>query len=97
MDFGPDGQALHPHRLHTVGAAAAERPRGTLQPHWREPANEVLHTWLENVRELLQRHFDKRTADAPGALIEGDSIHRSIDRDPRSRADIEAVVAKLTA
>lgn len=55
----------------------------------------ILVNWLERVRAALQQHFDKRTADALDALIEGYSIHRSVDRDPPTKADVAAVVEKI--
>lgn len=60
-----------------------------------DAAMTILRAWLERVRELLQMHFDKLTADALDALIEGYSIHRSFDRNPPSLEDIAAIVARV--
>lgn len=55
----------------------------------------ILRSWLEGVRSILMRFFNKRTADALDALIEGYSIHRSFDLDSSSREDIEFIVNKI--
>lgn len=58
-------------------------------------SSSILRSWLEGVRIILMRFFDKRTADALDALIEGYSIHRSFDLDSSTREDIEFIVNKI--
>lgn len=60
-----------------------------------EESKEVLRTWLERVREALMRHFDKCTADALDALIEGYSIHRSVDKNPATRTEVTTIVDRI--
>ncbi|AUO66022.1 hypothetical protein WM46_15375 [Citrobacter freundii complex sp. CFNIH2] len=59
-------------------------------------SGKILPRWLNKVRNELLRFFDKITADALDALLEGYSIHRSVDDDPPTREDIEKIVKKLT-
>jgi len=62
----------------------------------RDPAiRPVLQNWLEHTRSLLQKHFDRRTADALDALVEGYTIHRSVDQHPATRQDIAAIVDRV--
>ncbi|HAT1583725.1 TPA: TetR family transcriptional regulator [Citrobacter farmeri] len=60
-------------------------------------STQVWLNWIARVRAILLRHFDKRTADAIDALIEGYIIHRSIDQEPPTKRDIQAVIDKLTS
>lgn len=41
------------------------------------------------------RHFDKCTADALDALIEGYSIHRSVNNNSATREDITTIVNRI--
>lgn len=41
------------------------------------------------------QHFDKCTADALDALIEGYSIHRSVDNNPASRDEVHTIVDRI--
>lgn len=63
----------------------------------RKGSTQVWRSWVARVRTILLRHFDKRTADAIDALIEGYIIHRSIDEQPPTKRDIAAVIYKLTS
>ncbi|MET8663904.1 TetR/AcrR family transcriptional regulator [Streptomyces tendae] len=53
---------------------------------------EVMRSWMRASRESLARHFDPLTARALDALVEGFSIHNSVDPRPTDRAGVAAVV-----
>jgi DNA-binding transcriptional regulator YbjK len=52
----------------------------------------VLRSWREASRDSLARHFDPLTARALDALVEGFSIHNSVDLRPTDREEVAAVV-----
>ncbi|WP_428957013.1 TetR/AcrR family transcriptional regulator [Streptomyces sp. cg35] len=52
----------------------------------------VIRSWLNASRTSLSRHFDPRTARALDALVEGLSIHNSLDAEPMPREDVAAIV-----
>lgn len=52
----------------------------------------VMRSWMQASRDSLARHFDPLTARALDALIEGFSIHNSVDARPTERAEVAAVV-----
>ncbi|GGV24818.1 TetR family transcriptional regulator [Streptomyces longisporoflavus] len=58
---------------------------------------EVLRSWMQASRQSLARHFDPLTARALDALVEGFSIHNSVDSRPTERADVAAVVRAVAA
>ncbi len=63
----------------------------------RVPAlRRVMQGWMGKSREALERHFSPETARALDAMIEGLSIHRSVDPRPASREEVRAIVARLT-
>ncbi|MEW2263385.1 TetR/AcrR family transcriptional regulator [Streptomyces sp. NPDC047853] len=53
---------------------------------------EVMRSWMRASRESLARHFDPLTARALDALVEGFSIHNSVDPRPTDRAGVAAIV-----
>ncbi|MEU9634248.1 TetR/AcrR family transcriptional regulator [Streptomyces tendae] len=53
---------------------------------------EVMRSWMRASRESLARHFNPLTARALDALVEGFSIHNSVDPRPTDRAGVAAVV-----
>ncbi len=62
----------------------------------RRPAlQEVMRDWMDKSRAALGRHFPPETAKALDAMIEGLSIHRSVDRDPADRDAVRAIVGRL--
>lgn len=64
----------------------------------RNPALQtVMRDWMEASRRALERHFDRDTARMLDALIEGLTIHRSVDPEPVDATRIRAIVDKLTA
>jgi TetR/AcrR family transcriptional regulator, regulator of biofilm formation and stress response len=64
----------------------------------REPRfRAITREWMRRSRVELERHFDPEAARQVDALIEGLSIHRSLDPKPPSRALTEHAVAKITA
>ncbi|MFD7968097.1 TetR/AcrR family transcriptional regulator [Streptomyces clavifer] len=63
----------------------------------RNPALlDVMRSWMRASRASLSRHFDARTARALDALVEGVSIHNSMDAEPMSRQDVAAVVRAVS-
>lgn len=57
----------------------------------------ILRKWVDSVRAQLEKYFDRRTADALDALIEGYSIHRSVDVGAFKREDIEATILRVSS
>ncbi|MFF5155694.1 TetR/AcrR family transcriptional regulator [Streptomyces sp. NPDC000348] len=63
----------------------------------RNPALlDVIRSWTKAGRTSLSRHFDARTARALDALVEGLSIHNSMDTEPMSRQDVAAIVRAVS-
>lgn len=56
---------------------------------------EVMRSWMRASRESLARHFDPLTARALDALVEGFSIHNSVDTRPIDRAGVAAIVSAI--
>ncbi|GJD62917.1 TetR/AcrR family transcriptional regulator [Methylobacterium frigidaeris] len=56
----------------------------------------VMQGWMGKSRAALEQHFAPGTARALDAMIEGLSIHRSVDLEPAGRAEVRAIVARLT-
>ena len=64
----------------------------------RDPAyRRLTHAWMARSRDALERHFDPLTARLLDAMIEGLSIHRALDTDPRPAAEVTEAVTRLTA
>ncbi|GAB6846053.1 TetR family transcriptional regulator [Methylorubrum rhodinum] len=62
----------------------------------RRPAlQEVMRAWMDKSRTALGRHFPPETAKALDAMIEGLSIHRSVDRAPADREAVRVIVERL--
>jgi DNA-binding transcriptional regulator YbjK len=62
----------------------------------REPAYRVLTTaWMRRSRAALEKHFDPETAALLDAMIEGLSIHRALDDEPRGTAEVEDAVDRI--
>ena len=63
----------------------------------RDPRYRTLtHAWMGRSRRALERHFDPPTARVLDALIEGLSIHRALDIEPRPRSEIARAVDLVT-
>lgn len=60
------------------------------------PLRAVMQEWMGKSRAALERHFPADTAKVLDAMIEGVSIHRSVDLRPMDRSQVLAVVRKLT-
>jgi DNA-binding transcriptional regulator YbjK len=52
---------------------------------------------MRRSRVLLEQHFDPVTARQLDALIEGLTLHRSLDGEPHSRELTRLAVTRLTA
>lgn len=62
----------------------------------REPSYRALTTaWMRRSRAALERHFDPETARLLDAMIEGVSIHRALDDEPRGIAEVEDAVDRI--
>lgn len=66
----------------------------------REPRfRQVTAAWMERSRAALEQHFDPATARRLEALIEGLTIHRSLDAVARDAtevaAEVEAAVRRI--
>lgn len=59
------------------------------------PIRRVMQDWMGKSRSALEKHFTPEAAKALDALIEGLSIHRSVDPQPAHRAEIRAIVNRL--
>lgn len=82
--FGSTRDLVLTHELYTLAA--------------RDPAYRDLTTqWMTRSRSALERHFDPLTARLLDALIEGLSIHYTLDAGPRDRADVAVAVARIIA
>ena len=55
----------------------------------------VMQNWIDRVRRQFERFFDRSTADALDALVEGYTMHRSVDREPPQREDIERIIKRV--
>lgn len=63
----------------------------------RVPAlRSVMQDWMGKSRAALEQHFAPETARALDAMIEGLTIHRSVDRHPADRDEVRAIVARLS-
>lgn len=64
----------------------------------RVPAYRAITTeWMKRSRRALERHFDPETARILDSFIEGISIHRALDDQPRDAAEVALAVARLTS
>jgi TetR/AcrR family transcriptional regulator, regulator of biofilm formation and stress response len=62
----------------------------------RDPSYRSLtHTWMRRSRAALERCFDPVTARVLDALVEGITIHRSLDSEPHDDADVELAVRRI--
>lgn len=63
----------------------------------RNPAlQSVMRSWMARSRQALERHFDPLTARALDALIEGMTIHNSVDPLPGGRERLAEIIDRLT-
>ncbi|RLK46748.1 TetR/AcrR family transcriptional regulator [Microbacterium telephonicum] len=82
--FGTDRELVLSHELYTLAA--------------REPAyRAITSAWMRRSRAALERHFDPETARILDALIEGLTIHRALDAEPRDPGEVEDAVARILA
>lgn len=82
--FGDGRELVLSHELYTLAA--------------RKPAYRALTTaWMRRSRTALERHFDPETARLLDAMIEGVSIHRALDEEPRDPDEVAEAVARITA
>ncbi|MCI2186606.1 TetR/AcrR family transcriptional regulator [Bifidobacterium tibiigranuli] len=80
---GPREQVLT-HELYTLAA--------------RDPSFRAITTaWMRRSRAALEQFFDPETARMLDALIEGLSIHRALDQQPRGASEVVEAVNRITA
>ncbi len=84
LSEGPRRDLVLVHELYTVAAR---------RPEYRE----LTQAWMRRSRLLLGRHFAPVTARQLDALIEGLTLHRSLDGEPHSRELTRLAVTRLTA
>lgn len=59
----------------------------------RNPAmKSIMQDWMFRSQRALAQHFDARTARTLDALIEGLTIHRSVEQEPTTREDVLRVI-----
>lgn len=81
--FGDERELVLSHELYTLAA--------------REPAYRSITTeWMERSRTALENHFDPETARLLDALIEGLTIHRALDAQPRDPGEVVVAVTRIT-
>ena len=51
---------------------------------------------MSRSRAALERHFDPETARILDALLEGLTLHRALDNQPRSTEEILTAVLRIT-
>jgi DNA-binding transcriptional regulator YbjK len=59
------------------------------------PLRRVMQAWMGKSRAALERHFPAETARALDAMIEGLTIHRSVDPRPAGRDEVRDIVERL--
>ncbi|GAA1673047.1 TetR family transcriptional regulator [Glycomyces endophyticus] len=63
----------------------------------REPAfRAITNAWMARSRAVLERHFDPLTARLLDALVEGMSIHRTLDTERQDAAIVTEAVERIT-
>lgn len=70
------------HELYTLAAR---------RPEYRA----ITTAWMSRSRAALESHFDAETARQLDALIEGLTIHRSLDAEQRDAAEVVRAVARI--
>lgn len=64
----------------------------------RDPAYRDLTTaWMQRSRTALSRHFDPLTAAMVDAVIEGLTIHRALDNQPRDAREVREAISRIVA
>ncbi|KPX91690.1 TetR family transcriptional regulator [Pseudomonas amygdali pv. mori] len=56
----------------------------------------IMRHWMGRVQTALNQHFDVRVSKMLDAMIEGVSIHRSVQDNPLARAEIHHLIKTLT-
>ncbi|TDE89284.1 TetR family transcriptional regulator [Occultella glacieicola] len=80
--FGDDRELVLSHELYTL--AARDRSYRS-----------ITADWMARSRAALERHFDPETARMLDALIEGLTIHRALDSQPRDPREVEIAVTRI--
>ena len=57
---------------------------------------DITERWMDRTRAVLEKHFDPLTARLLDALVEGLGIHRALDRDPVTTAQIVEGIRRIT-
>ncbi len=80
---GDDDELILSHELYTLA---------TRDTTFRSITSE----WMRRSRIALELHFDPLTARLLDAMIEGVTIHRALDSEPRDSKEIRAAIARIT-
>ncbi|WP_062290953.1 TetR/AcrR family transcriptional regulator [Demequina phytophila] len=80
--FGSARDLVLTHELYTLAAR---------RPEYRT----ITSAWMARSRAALERHFDPETARQLDALIEGLTIHRALDAEPRDPAEVVRAVERI--
>ncbi|WP_084077678.1 TetR/AcrR family transcriptional regulator [Demequina sp. NBRC 110057] len=81
--FGDDRDLVLSHELYTLAAR---------EPRFRT----ITSAWMARSRAALELHFDPETTRMLDALIEGVTIHRALDAEPRDPREVELAVTRIT-
>lgn len=82
-DATEDGRELIlTHELYTLAARDASY-------------RDLTEAWMARSRAALELHFDPQTARLVDALIEGLTIHRALDREPRDPEEVARAVRRI--
>ena len=57
---------------------------------------DITERWMDRARGVLEKHFDPLTARLLDALIEGLAVHRTLDRDPLTTAQMIEGIRRIT-
>ncbi|MDA1587356.1 TetR/AcrR family transcriptional regulator [Acinetobacter ursingii] len=62
------------------------------KPEYRK----VMEEWMERCQQALQLHFEPKTARALDAVIEGCTIHKTLNSEPVDRQEIMDLITLIT-
>ncbi|BAK33861.1 TetR family transcriptional regulator [Microlunatus phosphovorus NM-1] len=57
---------------------------------------DITERWMDRTRGVLEKHFDPLTARLLDALLEGLAVHRTLDRDPVTTAQMIEGIRRIT-
>ena len=57
---------------------------------------DITERWMDRTRGVLEKHFDPLTARLLDALVEGLAVHRTLDRNPVTTAQMIEGIRRIT-